>query len=89
MDAIGWGWAGVIWLFSFIFYLPLDLIKFAVRYILRGNAWELITERRVCIIPELNLLSTNIYYHAQRDLECVLKVLCISTCRDGQGTSYS
>ncbi|XP_073391396.1 plasma membrane ATPase 1-like [Physcomitrium patens] len=54
MDAIGWGWAGVIWLFSFIFYLPLDLIKFAVRYILRGNAWELITERRVAFTTKNN-----------------------------------
>ena len=50
MNAIGWGWAGVIWLFSFVFYLPLDVIKFSVRYILRGDAWELITERRVCMI---------------------------------------
>lgn len=65
MNAIGWGWAGVIWLFSFIFYLPLDLIKFAVRYILRGNAWELITERRVCIISEPNSLPTQKFDHAQ------------------------
>lgn len=50
MNAIGWGWAGVIWLFSFVFYLPLDGIKFAVRYILRGDAWELITEHRVCMV---------------------------------------
>lgn len=50
MNAIGWGWAGVIWLFSLVFYLPLDVIKFAVRYILRGDAWELITEHRVCMI---------------------------------------
>ncbi|KAG0582885.1 hypothetical protein KC19_3G093200 [Ceratodon purpureus] len=47
VNAIGWGWAGVIWLFSLVSYLPLDVIKFAVRYILRGDAWELITERRV------------------------------------------
>ncbi|XP_043720468.1 plasma membrane ATPase [Telopea speciosissima] len=35
----GWGWAGVIWLYSVIFYVPLDFIKFAIRYVLSGRAW--------------------------------------------------
>ena len=61
MNAIGWGWAGVIWLFSLIFYLPLDVIKFAVRYILRGDAWELITERRVCIFFILGSLLLELH----------------------------
>ncbi|XP_078433830.1 plasma membrane ATPase 4-like [Wolffia australiana] len=38
--AIGWGWAGVIWLYSFATYLPLDLLKFAIRYGLSGKAWD-------------------------------------------------
>ncbi|CAM6014306.1 unnamed protein product [Sphagnum balticum] len=37
---IGWGWAGVIWLYSLVFYMPLDIIKFATRYILSGRAWD-------------------------------------------------
>ncbi|CAK9871335.1 unnamed protein product [Sphagnum jensenii] len=40
VQGIGWGWAGVIWLYSFIFYLPLDPIKFAIRYVLSGKAWD-------------------------------------------------
>ncbi|KAL0290830.1 UNVERIFIED_CONTAM: Plasma membrane ATPase 4 [Sesamum angustifolium] len=36
----GWGWAGVIWLYSVVFYVPLDLMKFAIRYILSGKAWQ-------------------------------------------------
>ncbi|CAN6450933.1 unnamed protein product [Victoria cruziana] len=36
----GWGWAGVIWLYSVVFYVPLDLIKFGVRYVLSGKAWD-------------------------------------------------
>ncbi|GER52027.1 plasma membrane ATPase [Striga asiatica] len=36
----GWGWAGVIWIYSVVFYLPLDLMKFAIRYILSGKAWQ-------------------------------------------------
>ncbi|KAI8565846.1 hypothetical protein RHMOL_Rhmol03G0292500 [Rhododendron molle] len=36
----GWGWAGVIWLYSIVFYLPLDVMKFAIRYILSGKAWN-------------------------------------------------
>ncbi|KAL3528944.1 hypothetical protein ACH5RR_008266 [Cinchona calisaya] len=39
-QAIGWGWAGVIWLYSIIFYIPLDILKFAIRYTLSGRAWN-------------------------------------------------
>ncbi|KAI3983071.1 hypothetical protein MKX01_035352 [Papaver californicum] len=28
---IGWGWVGVIWLYSIIFCLPLDVLKFIIR----------------------------------------------------------
>lgn len=37
---IGWGWAGVIWIYSIIFYIPLDIIKFFIRYTLTGKAWD-------------------------------------------------
>ncbi|XP_020257001.1 ATPase 10, plasma membrane-type isoform X1 [Asparagus officinalis] len=43
---IGWGWAGVIWLYTVIFYFPLDLIKFAVQYGLSGEAWNLVFDRK-------------------------------------------
>ncbi|KAG8656578.1 hypothetical protein MANES_04G152300v8 [Manihot esculenta] len=43
---IGWGWAGVIWLYSLIFYIPLDIIKFTVRYALSGEAWDLLFDRK-------------------------------------------
>ncbi|CAI9766157.1 unnamed protein product [Fraxinus pennsylvanica] len=43
---IGWGWAGVIWLYSFIFYFPLDLLKFFIRYALTGKAWNNILDNR-------------------------------------------
>lgn len=35
----GWGWAGVVWLYNIVFYFPLDILKFAIRYILSGKAW--------------------------------------------------
>ncbi|KAJ4718582.1 Plasma membrane ATPase [Melia azedarach] len=40
IHAIGWGWAGVIWLYSIVFYIPLDVLKFSVRYGLTGKAWD-------------------------------------------------
>ncbi|XP_027344899.1 plasma membrane ATPase 4-like isoform X1 [Abrus precatorius] len=46
MKGIGWGWAGVIWLYSIIFYIPLDILKFAIRYALSGKAWSNITENK-------------------------------------------
>ncbi|KAI4329381.1 hypothetical protein L6164_021649 [Bauhinia variegata] len=47
MKGIGWGWAGVIWIYSIIFYIPLDVIKFMIRYALSGKAWNNITENRI------------------------------------------
>ncbi|XP_028796327.1 ATPase 10, plasma membrane-type [Neltuma alba] len=46
ITGIGWGWAGVIWLYSLIFYIPLDIIKFTIRYILSGQAWNLVFDRK-------------------------------------------
>lgn len=46
ISGIGWGWAGVIWLYSLIFYVPLDIIKFTVRYALSGEAWNLVFDRK-------------------------------------------
>ncbi|WOK93284.1 ATPase 10, plasma membrane-type-like [Canna indica] len=43
---IGWGWAGVIWMYNLIFYIPLDIIKFIVTYALSGEAWNLLFERK-------------------------------------------
>ncbi|KAI6679198.1 hypothetical protein NL676_033079 [Syzygium grande] len=40
VQGIGWGWAGVIWIFSIITYFPLDVIKFFIRYALSGKAWD-------------------------------------------------
>ncbi|KAI4380567.1 hypothetical protein MLD38_006744 [Melastoma candidum] len=50
----GWGWAGVIWLYSIVTYIPLDLIKFAIRYILSGKAW-------------LNLLENKTAFTSKKD----------------------
>nr|DAD45842.1 TPA_asm: hypothetical protein HUJ06_004072 [Nelumbo nucifera] len=40
ISGIGWGWAGVIWIFSVVFYFPLDILKFLIRYGLSGKAWD-------------------------------------------------
>ncbi|XP_018674765.2 plasma membrane ATPase 4-like [Musa acuminata AAA Group] len=40
IQGIGWGWAGVIWLYSLITYFPLDVLKFIIRYALSGRAWD-------------------------------------------------
>jgi len=47
IKGIGWGWAGVIWLYNIVFYFPLDIIKFLTRYALSGRAWDLVLEQRV------------------------------------------
>ncbi|KAF8400273.1 hypothetical protein HHK36_013570 [Tetracentron sinense] len=46
IQGMGWGWAGVIWIYSVVFYVPLDFIKFSIRYILSGKAWDSMLENR-------------------------------------------
>ncbi|XP_071733440.1 plasma membrane ATPase-like isoform X1 [Rutidosis leptorrhynchoides] len=46
VKGIGWGWAGVIWLYSIVFYFPLDIFKFIIRYALSGKAWDNMLEKR-------------------------------------------
>ncbi|KAG6414180.1 hypothetical protein SASPL_126898 [Salvia splendens] len=40
IKGIGWGWAGVIWIYSIITYFPLDILKFFIRLALTGKAWD-------------------------------------------------
>jgi H+-transporting ATPase len=44
---VGWGWAGVIWLYSVVTFLPLDVFKFGIRYALSGKAWDTVFERKI------------------------------------------
>uniref|UniRef100_A0A453IY62 Cation-transporting P-type ATPase N-terminal domain-containing protein n=1 Tax=Aegilops tauschii subsp. strangulata TaxID=200361 RepID=A0A453IY62_AEGTS len=46
ISGVGWRWAGVIWLYSLVSYLPLDPVKVAVRYALSGEAWSLLLDRK-------------------------------------------
>lgn len=47
IEGIGWEWAGVIWLFSVITYIPLDILKFIIRYSLTGKAWDNLLQKKV------------------------------------------
>ncbi|KAK7411620.1 hypothetical protein VNO78_03055 [Psophocarpus tetragonolobus] len=40
INGVGWGWAGVIWVYSIITYIPLDILKFWIRMGLTGSAWD-------------------------------------------------
>ncbi|KAL2896834.1 ATPase 9 plasma membrane-type, partial [Bienertia sinuspersici] len=46
----GWGWAGVVWMYSLIIYVPLDVMKFAIRYALSGKAWNNLLENKVTLL---------------------------------------
>ncbi|KAL2896833.1 Plasma membrane ATPase 4 [Bienertia sinuspersici] len=47
IEAMGWGWAGVVWIYSLITYVPLDILKFAIRYALSGKAWNNLLENKI------------------------------------------
>ncbi|KAJ4754946.1 Plasma membrane ATPase [Rhynchospora pubera] len=46
IKGIGWGWAGVIWLYSLVTFIPLDLFKLLIRYALSGKAWDNLLENK-------------------------------------------
>ncbi|XP_059645454.1 plasma membrane ATPase 4-like [Cornus florida] len=54
IEGCGWGWAGVIWLYSVVTYIPLDILKFAIRYILSGKAWDTLLENRTAFTTKSN-----------------------------------
>ena len=54
IQAIGWGWAGVIWLYSLVTFVPLDLFKFAIRYFLSGKQWNNVFDNKTAFANELD-----------------------------------
>jgi len=71
IEGIGWGWAGVIWLYNIVFYIPLDLIKFFIRYALSGRAWDLVLEQRIAFTKQKDFGKEQRelqWAHAQRTL---------------------
>ncbi|KAF4367594.1 hypothetical protein F8388_011233 [Cannabis sativa] len=71
IEGIGWGWAGVVWLYNIIFYIPLDLIKFFTRYVLSGRAWDLVIEQRIAFTRQKDFGKEQRelqWAHAQRTL---------------------
>lgn len=47
IEGIGWGWAMIIWLFTIITYVPLDILKFIIRYGMSGKAWDNLLQNKV------------------------------------------
>ncbi|KAK3021820.1 hypothetical protein RJ639_047175 [Escallonia herrerae] len=66
IHGIGWGWAGVIWLYSIIFYIPLDIFKFIVRYALSGKAWDNLLQNKTAFT------SKNDYGRGEREAQWAL-----------------
>ncbi|PIA28001.1 hypothetical protein AQUCO_07400094v1 [Aquilegia coerulea] len=71
IEGIGWRWAGVIWLYNIVFYFPLDVIKFIIRYALSGRAWDLVIEQRIAFTRQKDFgkeARELKWAHAQRTL---------------------
>lgn len=67
----GWGWAGVIWLYSLVTFIPLDFIKFGIFYILSGRAWSLMLNSKTAFTQQQDFGKGNReaqWAHAQRTL---------------------
>lgn len=59
----------MIWLYNVIFYIPLDFIKFIIRYALSGRAWDLVIEQRVWDDERL-LMCMLVCYFVLKDVSC-------------------
>ncbi|XP_052199700.1 plasma membrane ATPase 4 [Diospyros lotus] len=71
IKGMDWGWAGVVWLYSIVFYFPLDLLKFAIRYILSGKAWLNLLENKTAFTTKKDYGKEEReaqWAHAQRTL---------------------
>lgn len=71
IQGVGWGWAGVIWIYSIVFYFPLDIMKFAIRYILSGKAWLNMLENKTAFTTKKDYGKEEReaqWAHAQRTL---------------------
>jgi hypothetical protein len=67
MKGIGWKWAAIIWIYSIVTYLPLDVLKFITRYILSGKAWNTMLQNKVR--KELSSISEKIKEHSMLYLD--------------------
>ncbi|KAK6158672.1 hypothetical protein DH2020_005986 [Rehmannia glutinosa] len=54
IEGCGWGWAGVIWLYSIVTYIPLDILKFCIHYVLSGKAWDNLLENKTAFTTKSN-----------------------------------
>ncbi|VAH95571.1 unnamed protein product [Triticum turgidum subsp. durum] len=71
IKGIGWGWAGIVWLYNIVFYFPLDIIKFFIRYALSGKAWDLVIDQRIAFTRKKHFGKEERelkWAHAQRTL---------------------
>nr|XP_043615017.1 plasma membrane ATPase-like [Erigeron canadensis] len=67
INGIGWGWAGVIWIYSIIFYVPLDIFKFIIRYALAGRAWNNLLQNKTAFTTKKD------YGRGEREAQWVME----------------
>uniref|UniRef100_A0A453H3Q2 Plasma membrane ATPase n=1 Tax=Aegilops tauschii subsp. strangulata TaxID=200361 RepID=A0A453H3Q2_AEGTS len=60
-----------VWLYNIVFYFPLDIIKFFIRYALSGKAWDLVIDQRIAFTRKKHFGKEERelkWAHAQRTL---------------------
>ncbi|GJZ02158.1 hypothetical protein Tco_0520119 [Tanacetum coccineum] len=59
-----WDWGSVIWLYSIVIYVPLDIFKFIIRYASSGKAWDNTLEKRTVFTSKKD------YGRGEREAQC-------------------
>ncbi|KAG6421481.1 hypothetical protein SASPL_118034 [Salvia splendens] len=71
IEGIGWGCAKVIWLYSLIIYVPLDIFKFIFRYALATKAGKNMTDNRTASTSKKD------YMRGEREAQWVMAQLTL------------
>ncbi|GLT58309.1 hypothetical protein SLA2020_312110 [Shorea laevis] len=61
VKGIGWRWAGVIWLYSVVTYIPLDFLKFAIQYLLGRNVRNTLLQDKTAFTTKNHFSDKNSY----------------------------
>jgi len=63
---IGWQWSGTVWIYSFIWIVPMDLPKLLLRYIIQGKFTYSYLTTKALFAMDLNAASPHMMGSSRR-----------------------
>lgn len=54
LHGMGWGWAAIVWIWSLVWYIPVDILKIFTHWAMYGSPFKHVTEHRKMLSLALN-----------------------------------